>query len=688
MNRPPLEILAPVGSPEMLEAAVRCGADAVYMGASAFHARRNSYCFSDDELRRAVEYCHARGMAVHLTLNTLIREEEMTAAVALAQTACAAGVDALIVQDMGLAARIHAAAPELTLHASTQLSCHTPEGVRRLRDAGFSRVVLAREMSAEEIRACAGLGCELEVFVHGALCMSVSGQCYFSAMLGGRSGNRGLCAQTCRLPFRPDGSDDRGRAALSLKDMSLLHEMAALSELGVCSLKIEGRMKRPEYVAAAVTVYHAAARGEQPDPQTVEDLRAVFSRSGFTDGYFTGDRRDMFGVRRKEDVTAAAPVLKRLQRLYDGEKPRVSVDMTLTVAEEQPVTLVVTDGEHTAQVTGEPPETALHRALDPERAEAQLRKTGGSPFAAGQVRVNVEPGLTMPLSALNALRRDGLEQLLSLRAVREVPVWDETARPPELSPVARREQPLLIAQFVREAQVPAALDADGLVLPLDTPVERLQYWRRKMPVAVAIPRGMFGREPAVLAALKQAREAGITAALCGNVGAVGLALQAGMRPVGGFSLNIANSEALAAYARMGLQAAVLSMELTFSQMAFTAHAPVPTGLLVYGRQALMLTRNCPRIGGVPCGRRNCGGSLTDRRDKVFPLQCDGGCVEVLNADPLYWADKRGEIPPVDFWLLSFTDETPDQAAQVTKWYRAGGPRREGITRGLYRRGVE
>ena len=449
MNRPPLEILAPVGSPEMLEAAVRCGADAVYMGASAFHARRNSYCFSDDELRRAVAYCHARGVAVHLTLNTLIREEEMTAAVALAQTACAAGVDALIVQDMGLAARIHSAAPELTLHASTQLSCHTPEGVRRLRDAGFSRVVLAREMSAEEIRAC-----ELEVFVHGALCMSVSGQCYFSAMLGGRSGNRGLCAQTCRLPFRPDGSDDRGRAALSLKDMSLLHEMSALSELGVCSLKIEGRMKRPEYVAAAVTVYHAAARGEQPDPQTVEDLRAVFSRSGFTDGYFTGDRRDMFGVRRKEDVTAAAPVLKRLQRLYDGEKPRVSVDMALTVAAEQPVTLVVADGEHTAQVTGEPPETALHRALDPERAEAQLRKTGGSPFAAGQVRVNVEPGLTMPLSALNALRRDGLEQLLSLRAAREVPVWDETARPPELSPVARREQPLLIAQFAREAQVP------------------------------------------------------------------------------------------------------------------------------------------------------------------------------------------------------------------------------------------
>lgn len=687
----PLEILAPVGSAEMLTAAVRCGADAVYMGASAFHARRHSHSFSDEELQAAVNYCHARGTKVYITLNTLIREDEMAQAMAVARQACEAGVDALILQDVGLAARIHAAAPALPLHASTQLSCHTPAGVKRLRELGFSRVVLAREMTAAEIKACAGLGCELEMFVHGALCMSVSGQCYFSAMLGGRSGNRGLCAQTCRLPFRPDGSLNKEQAALSLKDMSLLRHIAALPELGVCSLKIEGRMKRPEYVAAAVTVYRAASRGEIPDAQTVADLEAVFSRSGFTDGYLTGDRRAMFGTRRKEDVTAATPVLKRLQRLYDNEQSRIPVDMTLTVATDRPVGLTVTDNEgHTVEATGAVPEPAIHRPLDPARAEEQLRKTGGSPFAAAQVAVSVGEGLTLPLSALNGLRREGLERLLSVRQEHPAGIWDDAAALPATTPWADRTgAPKLIAQYARDSQVPPdAGGADGLILPPDTPVARLACWQERLPVAVAIPRGMFGQEARIAEQLQQAANAGVEYALCGNIGAVDLAKRAGLRPVGGFSLNITNPDALAVYADMGLSAATLSMELTFRQGQFAETAPIPTGWLVYGRQPVMLTRNCPRVGGDLCGNSGCGGSLTDRMDKVFPLQCAGGCVEVLNADPLYWADRLSEIPKTDFWLLSFTDETPEQAADITRAYRTGGPRKESITRGLYRRGVE
>lgn len=687
----PLEILAPVGSAEMLTAAVRCGADAVYMGASAFHARRHSHSFSNEELQQAVDYCHARGTKVHITLNTLIREEEMEQAVAVAKEACDAGVDALIVQDVGLAARIHAAVPALPLHASTQLSCHTPAGVKRLREMGFSRVVLAREMTAQEIKACAGLGCELEMFVHGALCMSVSGQCYFSAMLGGRSGNRGLCAQTCRLPFRPDGSLHKEQAALSLKDMSLLRHMAELSELGVCSLKIEGRMKRPEYVAAAVTVYRAASRGEMPDAQTVADLEAVFSRSGFTDGYLTGERRDMFGTRRKEDVTAAAPVLKRLQRLYDNESSRIPVDMSLTVAAAQPVRLRVADRDgHAVEVAGDAPEQAIHRPLDPARAEEQLRKTGGSPFVAAQVTVGVADGLTLPLSALNALRREGLERLLSARQERPARCWDDDAALPPTTPWAKRTgQPKLIAQYARDSQVPTgAGGADGLILPLDTPPERLAYWQSQVPTAVAIPRGMFGREEQIAEGLQRAADAGVEYALCGNIGAVDLAKQAGLRPMGGFSLNITNPDALAVYADMGLSAATLSMELTFRQGRFALDAPIPAGWLVYGRQPVMLTRNCPRVGGNLCGNTGCGGTLTDRMDKVFPLQCAGGCVEVLNADPLYWADRLSEIPRADFWLLSFTDETPEQAAAITCAYRQGGAQKESITRGLYRRGVE
>lgn len=686
----PLEILAPAGSPEALEAAVRCGADAVYLGASAFHARRNSPSFSDEDLPQVVAYCHSRGTAVHLTLNTLIREEELDRALSIAETACASGVDALIVQDLGLARRIHACAPELTLHASTQLSCHTPEGVRFLRRIGFSRVVLAREMTAGEIAACAGQGCELEMFVHGALCMCVSGQCYFSAMLGGRSGNRGLCAQPCRLPFRPDGSRDTRMAALSLKDMCLLPHMTDLPGLGVASLKIEGRMKRPEYVAAAVTVYRAAARGETPDPQTVADLQAVFSRSGFTDGYFQANRNDMFGTRRKEDVEAAPPVLRRLQRLYAAETPRIPVEMTLTVAAGEPVGLRIDDREgHTARVVGNPPEKAVSRPLDPQRAAAQLRKTGGTPFVADPIAVDVSRGLTMPLSAINSLRREALDSLLAERAHRPVIGWNDVACPALGRASTPPPVPRLMAQFSREAQVPPhGGDADTLVLPLFTPVERLAYWQGQKPTAIAIPRGLFGRSKAVRQRLDQVKKAGITEALCGTMDGVALALQAGLRPMGGPTLNLTNAQALAACADSGMAGAVLSMELTFNQMAFAEAAPIETGLLVYGRQPLMLTRNCPRTGGALCGRQACGGFLTDRKGKNFPLQCDGVCVELLNADRLYWADRLGEIPRTGFWLLSFTDETTAEAADVIRRYRAGGPPREGITRGLYRRGVE
>ena len=215
-----IEILAPAGSPEALTAAVRCGADAVYLGVGRFNARRAAHNFAPEDMPETVRYCHARGTAVHLALNTLVREDEMRDALALAEQACAWGVDALIIQDRGLARRIHAAAPDMPLHASTQLSCHTPSGVEELRDYGFSRVVLAREMSREEIAECVGLGCETEVFAHGALCMCVSGQCLLSAMLGGRSGNRGMCAQPCRLPFAPAGGGPAGdRTALSLKDL-------------------------------------------------------------------------------------------------------------------------------------------------------------------------------------------------------------------------------------------------------------------------------------------------------------------------------------------------------------------------------------------------------------------------------------------------------------------------------------
>ena len=707
------EVLAPVGSPEALTAALRCGADAVYLGGSRFNARENASHFSGDALGEAAEACHVRGARLYLTLNTLLRQEELTPALELAEQACAQGVDALIVQDLGLARRLRAVVPGLPLHASTQLSCHTPAGVRELRGLGFTRVVLAREMSREEIAACAGQGCELEVFVHGALCMCVSGQCLLSAALGGRSGNRGMCAQPCRLPFRADRDGSgvlpgEGDADLSLKDLSLRRYVNELAAMGVASLKIEGRMKRPEYVAAAVSTYAAAVRQENT-VSLEHDLQAVFSRSGFTDGYYTSQRGGaMFGFRRREDVQAAAPVLGRLAGLYHKETPRVPVALSLMVEAGQPCRLTVRDKEGRAAVVEGPiPEPALRAPLTAEKAEGALSKTGGTPYIAEAVESAVGDDLSLPLSALNALRREALDQLTQARCRRTSPPFDREALPPVSACVPylplKREagRPYHLAARCRTAAQAEAVLAEKpslLIVPLSLPEEELHHLVKAGPVAVELPRGLFGREEEWRRRLETAFRAGIRAALCGNIGALTLVREAGMTPLGGFGLNVTNRETAEGYASRGLGALTLSPELSFRQIQrLSLPLSLPAGLLIYGRQPLMLTRNCPvqaaaqRAGeAAPCPSCKGNGRLIDRKGVAFPVMCEdgpGSCAELLNSRPLYWADRLDELPPADFLLLHFTTETPEEASALLRRHREGSPPPDSFTRGLYRRGV-
>ena len=349
-----IELLCPARDYRAAIAAIDCGADALYIGAEGFGARRAATNATED-IARVVDYAHLYGVRVYVTLNTILYEGELQRAEKLARELIAVGVDALIVQDMAY----YMMDLPIPLHASTQMSVHTPSGVRALHEMGFKRVVLSREMSRDEIKECAKIPIELEVFVHGALCMSVSGQCYFSAMLGSRSGNRGACAQTCRLPFEPTGDGkprpcSADKAALSLKDNCLIDYVQDLAAMGVRSLKIEGRMKRPEYVAAATAVYAGAVRGEIPSPADLERLKSVFSRTGFTDGYYTDKRGGgMFGIRRHEDVTAAAPVLKELARTYDKEVPRVGIALALTIDETESRLALTDEDGHTVTVCGE-----------------------------------------------------------------------------------------------------------------------------------------------------------------------------------------------------------------------------------------------------------------------------------------------------------------------------------------------
>lgn len=684
-----LEILAPAGSFGALQAAVRCGAAAVYLGSDAFNARQHAENFAGDALKDAVAYCHVRGVQVHLTLNTLIRENELEQAVETAKRAQAFGVDALIVQDVGLARVLRGVLPDMPLHASTQLSCHTPDGVRFLRDNGFSRVVLAREMSFAEIKACAGLSVELETFVHGALCMCVSGQCYLSAALGGRSGNRGLCAQPCRLPFAVSNSDNlTGGYALSLKDNSIVERIRDLADAGVVSFKIEGRMKRPEYVAAAVTACRAAADGEPLAEELQDDLLSVFSRSGFTDGYYTAARGTvMFGVRRQEDIAANA-VLKRLGALYEKEPQTVAVQMHLTAVFGRPVTLSVQDTDGNAvTVTGEPPQAAMHVATTAEKVVAQLTKTGGTPFTA-TAAVTLDDGVMLPASAVNALRRKALERLEQRRAQvpqRRVCAWPHTVCPQNAFAHKR------LVRLQTAAQYSDALTDETVILPLFTPADILQRMvaTHRGALGVEIPRGVFSGTKQIRKALHFAKGIGFTFVLCNNINGLECAGESGMQVIGGFGMNVTNAQAVSFYAQNGVSALTVSPELSFAQMRFASESALPCGALTYGRLPLMLTRNCPaKAAGVKCADCGKNAALTDRKRAQFPVMCTNGCSEVLNSVPLYWADKQAELPRGVFQILHFTDETAEQTAAVVDAFRKGIAAANPFTRGMYKKGVE
>ena len=291
-----LEVLSPAGSSDALIAAVQNGADAVYLGYGSFNARMNAKNFTEEQLRQSVSYCHVRGVKVYLTLNTLVRDRELKEAGQVLLEAQRAGVDAVLVQDLGVLQLVRQMAPDMPIHASTQMSIHSLEGVRKAAELGISRVVLARELSREQIAAiCRESPIELEVFVHGALCMCHSGQCYMSAMIGRRSGNRGQCAQPCRMAYGFDRSENR--YPLSLKDNCLVEYLGELDRMGVACVKIEGRMKRAEYVAITTKIYKDAALGRPVTAGQLQSLRKVFSRQGFTDGYYTGSRGPaMFGT--------------------------------------------------------------------------------------------------------------------------------------------------------------------------------------------------------------------------------------------------------------------------------------------------------------------------------------------------------------------------------------------------------
>lgn len=691
------EVLAPCGGTEALTAALRCGADAVYLGGAGFSARQNAANFSPEELRAAVFEAHKRGVKVYQAVNTVVFDDELPRLGETVRFACEIGVDALIVQDWAAAEIVRACCPEMPLHASTQMTIFSENGVLFVKEQGFVRAVLARELPVDRIKQLSNQGIETEVFLHGALCMCVSGQCYMSAMIGSRSANRGLCAQACRLPFsacqNPQGAktpSGNGAAALSLKDLSALSHLEKLGEAGVRALKIEGRMKRPEYVAAAVTAVRQSLSGETPD---TESLRAVFSRSGFTDGYLTGKiGGEMFGARRKEDVLSAQEVLPRLRELYRKEHKCAKIRFSVKISADGQTAMSASDGAREVEITAQA-QPARTRPADKAYVLRFFEKLGDTIYEWDGLVFENAGSYTFSAAELNSARRRLCELLDHARA--EGATVQKSFDPAAFRTLAdvavRKNTRNNIPYFrieLRDGKAAEGLpltDKDILVLPLGAECPA----RLADRLMAALPR--FYLDEAVLVRnMEAAARAGTTRFLVTNLAQIRICKAHGWAFHTDFGMNVTNSVSLNKMGELGADSVTVSPEITAAQFAKLG-TDVARGMVAYGRLAVMLTANCPVKVQMDCSvcKGTCG--LGDRTGRFFPVRCwrEYGYTEIYNAEPIVLADRLGEFPTADFFALKFTTETPEEMMRILADYRRRQkPDIAKYTRGLYYRGVE
>lgn len=692
-----MELLAPAGSMEALRAAVQNGANAVYLGCGAFNARQSAKNFTPQTLVEAVKYCHVRGVAVHLTLNTLVSDRETKEAAELIRHAAVSGVDAFIVQDLGIVRLCRQIAPHISIHGSTQMSVHSLPGVLMCAAAGCNRVVLSRELSRDEIRyICENSPIEIEVFAHGALCMCYSGQCYLSAAIGGRSGNRGRCAQPCRQSYGYGRWENR--YPLSLKDNCLVQHLAELEAMGVASLKLEGRMKRAEYVATVTGVYRKALDSGDVTREMMQSLYTAFNRQGFTDGYFVGRTGShMFGIR--EDTEEDQNWLKEARATYETAEASLVPVHFHAIVNSEGSSLTVTDPEgRVCRAEGPVPEPARTIPLTAQALADRLSKTGGTPYLCADVRIQLEQGLMISASGINAMRRDVLNQLTALRARREQP---RLGRPEKIPTYAgNRSQPDVTVQITAREQVTAKLlrmKPAVLYIPIHLLTEDLTWAREvsaRVRVCAVLPRIAHDGE---LEKLKQAmtllRSIGIDQVLAGNLGLFIPARECGMGIRGDFGLNLYSSAAVNMARDLELRSACLSFEMTLPQIRDVSKA-VNCELLAYGRMPLMVTENClikGRTGECTC--HLAATRLTDKTGAEFPVIKDGSsCRSVLlNGKKLYWLDRQDDLGRLGLWAvrLYFTTENPKEVDQILGYYREPAPFDPGAsTRGLYLRGLE
>ncbi len=694
-----LELLSPAGSPEAVIAAVQNGADAVYMGLGIFNARRGAKNFSDEEFERAVRYCRIRGCKVYVTMNTLVGDRETEQAAALARRVSELGADAILVQDLGLLSVLKRTVPDIPLHASTQMSIHNLAGVEAAAEMGLTRAVLARELSFEQIKFITKHApIETEIFVHGALCFCHSGQCYMSSLIGRRSGNRGMCAQPCRMEYSLGGRLEDSHP-LSLKDNCLIDRLREIEDAGVACVKIEGRMKRPEYTGIVTGIYSRIIKERrEPTAEEMQTLTDAFSRQGFTQGYFNGDKADMFGVRAETDKTGEK-LFSDARREYMGrEERRVPIKLYAVVNAGEAVKAAAMDDRGNKVVAfGAEPQKAIRQAISAETLSDRLGKTGGTPYYCEDTQSRVQSGLYLSASEINELRRKLVTALNERRAApparRSLPM---PAMPTGQNAVT---DPVMIYQVRLADQLTEELAdtrPDYIYIPVKVmhdnfDLVRVFKERGAVPVAV-LPRVVTDDEAAELfTMLRTLFDMGINEALVGNLGHIKLARKAGMKLRADFGMNVFNSYSMDMIRMMGFLSATASFEMRLAQVRDLIKC-VPTELIAYGRLPLMVSDQCVishSLGSCSC---QTPAQLSDRMGSSFPVMREPDHRNVIfNSRKLFMADKNDELCGIGLWgiRLMFTTEGARECVQVAKRYKGEGDYQPNdLTRGLYYRGVD
>ena len=672
------EILAPAGDFENLKAAVFAGADSVYLGVQNFNARASATNFDWDTLTEAVKFCHALNVTVNVTLNTILYDTELNAFADTVKNVAKCGVDAVILQDLAAVKIVKEIAPSLARHGSTQMAVHTLEGAVQLKEMGFTRVILARECSFEQIKYITeNCGIETEVFIHGALCVCLSGQCYASTFLGGRSGNRGRCAGTCRLPFSAKGESEDYH--LSLKDLCAVDMIKQLKDIGVKCVKIEGRLRTPEYVAGAVDACRKAVNGESFDKQM---LRDTFSRSGFTNNYIENRfSKDIFGVRTKEDSQRTKEVLPHLRQLYRREGQYVPVNFAFKMGENCSV-LAISDGKN--QFSCEIKEAVQDSQGDFAKSLTNaLNKLGGTPFYADKLDLDLLDGKYLPLSFINDVRRQLVQQLLDARSTaNKYEIFDYSF----VQNKAVYRTPKFIARFETAEQIPmeCADVFEYIILPIEcvTSPDIMQFKDR---LVFELTRDMFNGTQKLKTLIGEAENIGIDKFCVQNIGHIPLVK--GKKLFSSFTLNVSNSVAAQQYKELGVEFITLSPEITLENIK-RIDGGIKTIVYGYGHIPLMLTKSCPISNITSCDKCSGKGYLTDRKGMKMPVVCHGkakGYREIFNAVPIYMGDKKDEIYS-DYISLNFTVETQQEAAKIINKFIEGSAFGRDFTRGLYYKG--